>query len=320
VIELQPDIDLTPTQAERLLAAWLGGPATCRRIVPLKGGLVNTVLRLEFDRPPFAAVVKLHGAGGPSFAREARALRYLRDETACPAPLPYLVGDAGGILPWAFLLVEVVPGSCLVQVTLSPEDRAGLDEQLAGVLLELHSHVGPGFGELGTGPSGVAWADIFVPRLLAARRHPDVGRRLDARTLARVDAAIELAGPSLQDAGVPILVHGDVWDGNLVVRQEGSRWTLSGLLDPAPEYADVEMELAYLEVFDASRPALLAAYTAVRPMRPGYEHRRRFYWLHTALVHVGLFGDPFFCEFTARTAESILAAPSAMTEIDPASS
>jgi fructosamine-3-kinase len=62
-------------------------------------------------------------------------------------------------------------------------------------------------------------------------------------------------------------------------------------------------------VFDASRPALLAAYTARRPMRPGYEQRRRFYWLHTALVHVGLFGDPFFCEFTVRTAASILADP-----------
>jgi hypothetical protein len=35
------------------------------------------------------------------------------------------------------------------------------------------------------------------------------------------------------------------------------------------------------------------------------EQRRLVYWLHTALVHGALFGDRFFCEYTARTAASI---------------
>jgi len=308
VIDLQPDIDLTTHQAEQLLAAWLGRPAICRGIHRLTGGLVNSVLRLEFDQPPYAAVVKLHGSGGPSFAREARALRYLRDETACPVPLPYLTGNAGDLLPFAFLLLEVVPGTCLQQLELTPADREDLDVQLAHVLLELHDHAGPAYGEIDAAASPGSWADIFVSRLRAARSHPNVARRLGPATLELVDAAIERAGPGLEDAGGPTLVHGDVWDGNVVVRREGDRWRLAGLLDPALEYADAELELAYLDVFDASRPALFAAYTAGRPLRPGYEQRRRFYWLHTALVHVGLFGDAFFCDYTIRTARSIVGA------------
>lgn len=109
----------------------------------------------------------------------------------------------------------------------------------------------------------------------------------------------------LADAGVPTLVHGDVWEGNLIVRREAERWRLVGLLDPGSEYADVESELAYLEVFDHRRDALFAAYTARRPLRSGYERRRLFYWLHTALVHVALFGDPFFREYAARVAAAI---------------
>jgi fructosamine-3-kinase len=100
-----------------------------------------------------------------------------------------------------------------------------------------------------------------------------------------------------------------VWDGNLMVRRENGRWRLTGLLDPDLQFADVEFELAYLEVFDTPREAFFAAYAAHQTLRPGYERRRLFYWLHTALVHVALFGDEFFCRFTARTADSIAPRP-----------
>ena len=78
-----------------------------------------------------------------------------------------------------------------------------------------------------------------------------------------------------------------------------------GLLDPNLQFADVEFELAYLEVFDVPRKAFFAAYANHHALRPGYEQRRLFYWLHTALVHVALFGDEFFCHFTTRTAKRI---------------
>ena len=55
-IELQPDLDLSESDAERILEAWLGRPAACSGATPLKGGMVNTVLRLDFDLPPHHSV------------------------------------------------------------------------------------------------------------------------------------------------------------------------------------------------------------------------------------------------------------------------
>ena len=144
-----------------------------------------------------------------------------------------------------------------------------------------------------------------MPRLLEARAHPGVAQRSDARTLALVDDAIALAPTLLVDAGTPTLVHGDVWDGNMLVRRAAGGWRLTGLLDPDIGFADLECELAYLEVFDVSRDAFFAAYRRQQTLRPGYEQRRLVYWLHTALVHVGLFDDAFFGDFTARTAAAI---------------
>jgi len=303
--QLQTDLALTTGQAERLLSAWLGEPVACTEITRLHGGLVNTVLGLEFDRPPHRAVVKLHSGGDDTFAAEARALDHLRLETACPCPRVYLQDSSRRLIPHALLLLEHLPGVCLDGLCLSPAERADVDVQLAEVLAELHGHTRATFGSVDGGDGRASWAELFVPRLRQARHHPDVERRLPPAVLEAVDAAILAAGAVLGDAGVPTLVHGDVWEGNLIVRSEAGRWQLVGLLDPGSEYADVESELAYLEVFDHRRDALFAAYTARRPLRPGYPRRRPFYWLHTALVHVALFGDPFFREYTARVAAAI---------------
>lgn len=305
MIDLQPDLELTTAQAERLLEAWLGGPVACSEIRRLEGGLVNTVLRLEFDRPPRWAVVKLHSGGGDTFAAEARALDYLRMETACPVPRVYLQDSSTHLIPYAFLLLEHVPGVCLESLDPDPTVRADIDAQLADVLGELHGHHGARWGDVNTKAGSAAWADHFVARLRDVRAHPAVADRLERPVLARVDGAIGLASSALRDSGTPTLVHGDVWDGNLMVRLEDGRWQLTGLLDPDLQFADVEFELAYLEVFDVRREAFFDAYADHQTLRPGYEQRRLFYWLHTALVHVALFGDAFYRDFTARTAASI---------------
>jgi fructosamine-3-kinase len=305
VIDLQPDLELTGAQAERLLGAWLAAPVVCSGILRLEGGLVNTAFRLDFDRPPHRAVVKLHGSDGDTFVAEARALEYLRAETACPVPSVFLQDSSAHLIPHAFLLIEHVPGVCLKSLDLEPTERADIDAQLADVLGELHEHTGTRWGGVDTDQGSRAWADLFMARLVDARAHPAVAERLVPDVLARVDEAIDLTRPALHDSGAPTLVHGDVWDGNLMVRLEDGRWRLTGLLDPDLQFADVEFELAYLEVFDVPREAFFAAYADHQTLRPGYEQRRLFYWLHTALVHVALFGDEFFCRFTARTAEGI---------------
>ncbi len=306
VIDLQPDLKLTTGQAEQLLEAWLGEPVVCSRILPLEGGLVNTVFQLDFDRPPHRAVVKLHGSDGDTFDTEGRALEYLRSETACPVPRVYLHDSSARLIPHAFLLLECVPGVCLKSLDLDPTERADVDAQLAAVLGELHGHRGERWGDIHSDEGWNTWADLFVARLAEVRADPRVVERLAPDVLAQVDHAIAVARPALVESGEPTLVLGDVWDGNLMVRREGDgRLRLTGLLDPDLQFADVEFELAYLEVFDVPRQAFFAAYADHHTLRPGYERRRLFYWLHTALVHVALFGDEFFCQFAARTAEEI---------------
>lgn len=305
MIDLQPDLELTRAEAERILEAWLGRPVTCSGIDKLEGGLVNSTFALEFDEQPHRAVIKLHGSGGDSFNAEARSLDYLREQTSCPVPRVYLVDGSARLVPHAFLLMERVPGVCLEGLDLEPGERRDVDVQLGEVLADLHEHTGTHWGGIDDGAEARTWPELFRDRLRTARSHPMIDQRLPAHVRADIEHAIELTGSALDEHGVPTLVHGDVWDGNLMVQQVGAKWRLTGLLDPDLQFADVEYELAYLQVFDGSPDAVFAAYAEHRPLRPGYEHRRLFYWLHTALIHVALFGGEYFCDFTARIAKAI---------------
>lgn len=306
MIDAQPDLELTVDQAERILGAWLGTLLRCSAVVPLSGGMMNSVFRLEFDRPPFRAVVKIHGVDRSSFAAEEWALAHLAAETSCPVPRVHLCDESGVVVPFAFLLLEHLDGECLHGLDVGPGEREQIDVELADVLGELHRHRGDDWGPVGAPDAVSEWSEIVVRRLTELRAAPGLDLRLSPEVLRSVDAAIALAGPALVDSGVPTLIHGDVWDGNMVVRREEGRWRISGLLDPKLQYADPEMELAYLEVFDHQRPALFEAYTRHHPLRPGYERRRLFYWLETALEHVALFDDQFFREFTARIAAQVV--------------
>lgn len=305
MVELQPDLELNIAQAERVLGAWLGGGVTCSAIAPLTGGLVNSVFRLEFDRPPGSAVVKLHGSDHDDLAAEALALAHLAAETGCPVPTVYHHDSSGRLIPHAFLLVEHLRGVCLERAELGPAERDDIEIQLAEILVALHAHSGRRWGSLDGEGTATAWPDVVIARLAEVRAHPGLVGRLNREVASVVDAAIGRAGELLDDGGRPTLVHGDVWDGNVMVRREQGRWRVVGLLDPAVQYADPEMELAYLEVFDTPRDTLFATYTRHHRLRPGYERRRLVYWLHTALLHVALFDEPFFQEYTARIADEI---------------
>ncbi|MGD8684182.1 MAG: aminoglycoside phosphotransferase family protein, partial [Chloroflexota bacterium] len=211
--DLQPNLDFSTDQAERILGAWLGRRVACVGMQRLKGGLVNTVIRLDLDQPPHRAVVKLHDGGGEAFAAEARALEYLRSETTCPVPRVYLEDGTGRLVPYAFLLIEHLPGQCLDGLAMEPSDRADLQRQLADVLVELHAHKGERWGGLDEPEGPATWAELFVSRLTEVRTHPMVDARLDPEVLRQVDDAIEAAPSLLVDAGTPTLIHGDVWEG-----------------------------------------------------------------------------------------------------------
>ncbi len=302
--EQQSGIPITQAQVEAVLSRWLGREAECTSIQRLHGGMINLVLKLSFDQEPFDAVIKLRRAGDKDSAVEAENLEYLRNNSRFPCPQVYYEDSSGQFIPFAFLLLETIPGVPMEAARLSRFDRTTIGRELAEILLELHSHTRDTFGGPYEQQGTKKWTDIFVPRLLDMQK--EMEGKLPRKVSRDVECVIEAAEEIMSAQGQPTLVHGDIWGGNIIVSQGEDGWHIVGIIDPGTQYADVEMELAFLEVFKTVGSSFLQTYTAHNPLRPGYKFRRLFYWLNTYMIHAWLFPDAHYHQMTGQLAEAIL--------------
>jgi len=249
--------------AEALLAR---AGLEARRLVPLSGGDIASVWRAG------DVVLKVR-AGAPEdfFAAEARGLRALAAAGVRVPAVRYV--DAGGIV-----LEYLPPG---------PADPVGLAEQLAilhGASADTcgwphRLYLGSVPLPAGTGSWPTVWRTLRIAPLLAATGTLLGGR---ARRIERL-----LQGFDLPCEG-PVLVHGDLWSGNLHMAATGA-----ALIDPAARWAERGVDLAMMRLFGGFPPAFWDAYQALRPVPREIEEAVPLYQLLYLLVHVRIFGAAY---------------------------
>lgn len=255
------------TAFRRKVAALTGTPE--ERIARLAGGDLSEVLRVE--RADGGVVV---AKGGPAPGTEAMMLRAI---AAAGAPAPLVEGEHDGVL-----LIEHVANDGLFSA------RAWAD--IGARLAWLHATRGEAFGwpvdySLGTvqldNRQGRDWPAFWGGQRLLA-----TAALLDRPWRERIDALVRRLGALLPPTPAPALLHGDLWSGNILVRDG----RLAALIDPACYYGHAEVDLAMLTLFDAPPPEFWEAYGA---LEQGWEERRALYQLFPALVHLRLFGSGY---------------------------
>lgn len=105
---------------------------------------------------------------------------------------------------------------------------------------------------------------------------------------------LEMKGPLLidfLDTHCPhaSLVHGDLWNGNVLCDLEGHVW----LIDPAVYFGDREVDIAMSEMFGGFAPAFYQSYRQLLPLSSVYETKKNFYNLYHYLNHYNLFGQSY---------------------------
>ncbi len=235
---------------------------------PLHGGSLSNVVRVSTHDGRSYVITT-----GKTAKTEARMLQALR---------------AAGV---AAPQVIAVASNLLILEDLGPDDGAqSAWWSLGQELRRLHETPGPYFGW----PENHAFATVEIPntptrhwptfwaerRLLPSCPHipPDLAQRTEA--LAR------RLGDLLPDHPPAVLLHGDLWTGNVMARSG----RVTGLIDPSCYYGHAEVDLAMLTLFSSPDKPFWRAYSDIDP---GYAKRRPIYQLWPALVHLRLFGNGY---------------------------
>lgn len=235
----------------------------------LAGGDLSEVLLITR-----AEGTRLVAKGGSAVGTEAAMLRAL---ARAGLPVPAVEGEYEGVLLLSFIENDGL---------FSANAWADIGRNLA----RLHAHRGQSYGWPADYALGTVQLDNRQrgdwPGFWSEQRLVSAATLLDRPWRERVDRLAGRLGGMLPAAPAPALLHGDLWSGNILVRDG----RLAGLLDPACYHGDAEVDLAMLNLF-GTPPAIFQ--DSYGPIEPGWEERRLAYQLFPALVHLRLFGSAY---------------------------
>jgi fructosamine-3-kinase len=290
---------MLPPDLRELLTAAVG---TFDAAKSVGGGCIGSACRI--DRRGETLFLKYDRTGADGFfAAEAAGLEMLRSaETGLR--IPRLVDYRDAARDWSWILLEWLDpaspsrdgwsalGSGLARLHRSTQDTWGwYRDGFIGGLPQVNTPT-------------TTWTEFWVanrlrPQLDLARATRGVGSEAEwdrlLAALPRLLAAAEVDRPSL--------LHGDLWNGNVLFTAAGP-----ALVDPACYQGHREVDLAMAALFGGFPDSFFAAYEATWPLQPGYEVRRNVYQLYYLLVHVNLFGS----SYAARTAGTLRAVLSSL--------
>jgi fructosamine-3-kinase len=230
-----------------------------------------------------AIIKRRRNAPDGFFAMEAHGLELLRRTAALRVPEVYATHSEG------IVLEDLGSG----RATDAEWQRAGR------ALTALHAQRGPYFGLDRDGwcgacpqsntPTSDGWQFFAEQRLLFQGK-----RAFDARLLERADlAALERLCAQLQEripAQPPVLVHGDLWTGNL---HECANGEIALIDAAAAHYGWAEADLAMLTLFGAPPARFFAAYEEAAGIDASWRTRAPLYNLYHLLNHLNLFGTGY---------------------------
>jgi len=255
----------------------------------LSGGSINQVLRLKTNRGYFCLKYNRNGSFPEMFKKEAMGLDILRNAGEIRVPLVIGTDDSG---QYSYLLLEFITSA-----PVGAGFMAGFGHSLA----RLHRHTGEYFGLSHDNYMGSLqqsnrpnnnFPDFFIRERLA--KQLDLAMKndyLSKEELQKFDQLHEKL-PGIIPAEKPSLIHGDLWNGNFIVSEEGR----ACLIDPAVYYGHREVDIAMSTLFGGFGPEFYSAYQESFPMEKGWKERLDIYNLYPLLVHLNLFGSGYLGE------------------------
>ncbi|MHA7295049.1 phosphotransferase family protein [Arthrobacter sp. HLT1-21] len=228
-----------PLSRDELLAviqqAFPAGPPV-NAVREVSGGRYNTTYRLDRKDAP-SLILRV----APEPRRQSRLGHQLLRNEYASIPLLASVGHLMPVVVRADFTQTIIERDYLIQTHLpgvpaaqalklyTAEQQLDFWFQLGQILADIHSQTGHHYGSV-TGDQHESWSNSLTATFHAiAADMADTG--LDAADIHQVLHLIEEHSPEIDQCGLPRLLHGDLWIGNVMLKAGEPSPRIVGIFD-----------------------------------------------------------------------------------------
>lgn len=221
---------LTTEKQSDLVGATFGSHVSINQSTELTGGYFNAAydLLLSDGRAMILKIAPTEETDTLSYeydimAAEVAAMRLMKSKGTVPVPVVYAYDNSKKMISSEFFFMEKIIGQPYNEIKeeLSPQQRSEIEEELGRYSRIINEIQGEHFGLFSTSThvKGTSWRETFkhlIKNLLEDARRLKVEMPIPLET---VEAEI-ISRISVMDVVTePRLVHWDLWDGNVFVRE-----------------------------------------------------------------------------------------------------
>jgi len=229
-MESQTKTKVTAEQRNQMVGAVFGKDITVAECAELTGGFFNAAysLRLSDGRSTILKIAPSPGIGTLSYEHnimeaEVAVLRLMKSEGSVPVPEVYAYDKSHTVFPCDFFFMEFVEGQPYNELKekLALDEREMIETELGRYNRLINEIAGTRFGMFNESPQNLklSWREAFMD--LAASLLEDA-RRLELQLpvpYETIEAGLAQRAHVLDEVTEPRLVHWDLWDGNVFVRE-----------------------------------------------------------------------------------------------------
>lgn len=206
-------------------------------ISELKEGWFNAAynVRLSDGREVIVKIAPPKGAEVLSYekdimATEVAAMRLVRQNPAIPVPEIYYYDTTLDLCDSQYFFMEKLTGENYhhIKKSLAPEMAAQIDRQIGEIIRAINGYTGVYFGLDGNSDLRAStWKEAFLKLCEAALEDGRVKNAEYGFPVDEIRAAIHKHAASLEPVTTPVMVHWDLWDLNIFVKDG----RITGVLD-----------------------------------------------------------------------------------------
>ena len=262
------------------------GVSSPKNITKVLGGNIHESWRIEFENNKFF------------LKRNKKEKKFLQFEEHCLHSLKKNIDEEDLIIPKVIKYLTVNDTELLLMdwIDMQNGDQKKLGRGLGKMHLKsAESHQKkfgyPVEGYIGLTNQNKGWVNNWEDCFINLRIKPQLSILkvdfLDIKTKEKIIKKIKLE--LIKHKPLNVLVHGDLWSGNVGINQDGR----GVLFDPASWWADSEVDIAMTRLFGGFCTEFYEEYHKVIPKKDNFKNRIPIYNFYHILNHANMFGGPY---------------------------